>query len=34
MQLILLVVHFKGQEYSEIKFVLNIFTDCKLTLLL
>ena len=30
MQLILLVVHVKGQEYSVIKFVLNIFTDCEL----
>jgi hypothetical protein len=29
---ILLVVHVKGQEYSEIKFVLNIFTDCELIL--
>jgi len=29
---ILLVVHVKGQEYSEIKFVLNIFTHCELIL--
>jgi len=32
MQLLLLVVRVKGQEYREIKFVLNIFTDCGLIL--
>ena len=28
----LFVLHVKGQEYSEINFVLNIFTDCELIL--